>query len=345
MTFENFLKEAKGVLDEVDSYKNKIKELQQENVALKSKLVENIKIINGFGKTIEETNQLKKEKINILNKNSYLIKIIGDNKEVNEKLMKKLKEFSFAKSSYDALKEENVQLKNKLNEKLGQIEKLSAKIDCLTRTMVKGDKFIHDLKASYDSKQKEVDFLTKQVRFLTSDQKIRLSDLKRNLEDDARLITALKSRVGELKSFENIKDEKNVELKFKNDEISRLSNVANQFRSRAETLEELNKRLVKENQELTLRIGNFEKDKKNAAKVKIKQKEFAFKELEREIEERLKGVPQKIGGFAIDEIEMNEIISMVKTALAHGDSLNNIKNSLLASGYKEEKIEKCLARL
>lgn len=309
MSMENFLKEARSVLDEFGEKNSKINSL------------------------IEENNKLKNE--------------ILENKAIIHKFIKRLKELNFDKSQFDSLRNENTLLKNKFNEKLAQTEGLSAKIDNLTRVLVKGDEFIHDLKASYDEKQKEVEFLTKKLRFLTADQKARLTDLRENLKTDAKMISILRARVGELEAVEKMKEEANASLRFKDDEIGRLSKVINQFKSRAESLEEINKKLMKENQELGYKIKGFE-DRNKKIRVFEKKKEESFRKgIEEEIEKRMSNsvvpVAGKVSGFSVNDLETNEIKAMIKTAAAHGDSLEKIKNSLLSSGYKEEKIEKALS--
>ncbi len=302
MNAENFLKEANSVLSEIGESKKLIYSLSEENKLLKRKLLEKMDMIDSLGKTLQEMNQLKNGRSELISQNSIL--------------------------------------KMKLKEKISQIEVFSSKIDMLTRTLVKGDKFIHDLKASYDTKEKEVDLLSKQIRFLTSDQKTRLTDLKKNIEEDARLIDFLKGKVGELNSLENVNEEKVVESNMRENEIERLSSLVNQFRGKADSLMEINKKLTRENQELEFRLSEAEKSRPRASEVK-KIPVGSF--IEREIEERMKNPNVKIAGFRLDDLEMNEINAVIKTALAHGDSLNRIKNSLVSCGYKEEKIERCLA--
>jgi len=304
MTAEEFLKEANGVLKEI--------------------------------------NQLKREKFELISQNNQLKNEIDENKELADKFIKKLKELSFNKSDFDAVRQENSLLKTKLSEKLVQVEKLSEKIDMLTRTLVKSDKFVQDLKASHDSRQKEVELLSKQINFLTADQKAKLFDFKKNLEEDAKVIDFLKVKVGKLAPLQKIGEEKSIELKMKEGEIEKLSGLVNQFRGKMESLEEINKKLMRENQELEFKLKNLEDENRKIMAPKVKMVPVE-KSVDKEIDERLKNPRVKIAGFNLDDLEINEIKAIIKTALSHGDSLEKIKNSLLSSGYKEEKIERCLA--
>lgn len=380
MTAEEFLKEANGVLNELgesrklaDSLSEENRELKKdlieklkiiselkkriveneqsgadkkilsdENIILKRKLVEKLRLIDDSGKHANEINLLKREKFELASQNNQLKKEIDENKELADRFIKKLRELSFGKSDFNALRQENSLLKTKLSEKLVQVEKLSEKIDMLTRTLVKSDKFLQDLKASHDSKQKEVELLSKQINFFTADQKARLFDFKKNLEEDAKVIDFLKVKVGKLAPLQKIGEEKSIELKMKEGEIEKLSGLVNQFRGKMESLEEINKKLMRENQELEFKLKNIEDENRKIMAPKVRMVPIE-KSVDREIDERLKNPHIKIAGFNLDDLETNEIRAVIRTALSHGDSLEKIKNSLLSSGYKEEKIERCLA--
>jgi hypothetical protein len=383
MTAEEFLKEANSVLNELgesrkraDSLSEENKELKKdliekfnviselkkriveigqagadrkilsdENAILKRKLVEKLRLIDNSSKHTEDINQLKMEKFEVISHNNQLKKEIDENKELADRFIKKLRELSLDKGDFNAIKQENSLLKSKLSEKFVQVEKLSEKIDMLTRTLVKSDKFMQELKASHDTKQKEAEFLTKQIQFLTSDQKARLSDFKKNLEEDARVINFLKSKVSELAPLQKIKEEKSVESTMKEGEIGKLSALVNQFRGKMLSLEEINKKLMRENQELEFKLKGLENERRKIMVPEAKNVSVnasVEKMVSREIDDRLKNPRVKIAGFSIDDLETNEIRAVIRTALSHGDSLEKIKNSLLSSGYKKEKIERCL---
>jgi len=162
------------------------------------------------------------------------------------------------------------------------------------------------------------------LRLLVRNNK-KISELNLNLNKKDALINELESKIRELKNFSVKKSET------RSDELlNKLKKEIEKQKTTIHILEEMNKRLIVQ---LNLEREEFKKrlmfDKNifvNEKTKKIKEeKNISFIDLE-----------------PTEDTELNDIKAMVNIALQNGNSIENIRASLINAGYKKEKIEKVI---
>ncbi len=247
------------------------------------------------------------------------------------------------------------------------------KIDELTRLLVMADKMLSDMREKLYNKEEKTTRLSEKLSTIADGQNKTLEEMKNAIESRDEHIKKLlrertlmqnrvniivdaysktKKQLGE--SIERLRaaqqnnaseeEKKKIEemkkiIERKEAEIGNVSKIFSESRGRIKNLEEENQKIAVE----------YAHEKEVLQRMIVKREEEIKKLREIAKETGPKPVLQKKGPVKInvpktfDPLERKELASMIKIALANGDSIERIRESLVNVGYDKDKVDSIIS--
>lgn len=254
-------------------------------------------------------------------------------KEASEKaLTEELKKLFYSLNEHKKINrellDENGSLKKSAQDRTIQILNAQKKVEDVTKILAQGDKIIEELKLELSEKNQDIDFLNKRIKFLESAETEKLVGIREQFERASSENISLKSELNRLN------------FALKNADSSRT--LLEDLKKRNFALEEANRRLLR--QKASDVKPTYEGSRIFYGEQKLRE------DLNRSFSTRIS--PGGRGSVAVAhsvildskfDAELGDIRAMIKLALEHGDSIPAIKDSLINTGYRKEKIEKALS--
>ncbi len=291
------------------------------------------------------------------------------NKTILEEAKNLVDALEDAKEKLQITSKENVFMKKIIAEKNNKLLNQKDKIEEITRILVLSDKMLSEMKEKIYSKDEKIMRLSEKIQKIADNKKDYFSEIKKIFDDreeqikkiikqkeDAQaradqsmkayeyakkqikyLYEKLKEASENARDYEDKKALKILEkeLETRDNKIAAFDDVFKKSQYKVKYLEEMNRKLaVQHEQEKEVMKLMLKKREEEISNLKEVIREAAPKKEEAKKEKKVViNFPK-----SIDPFEKKELESMIKIALDHGDSIENIKESLLTAGYKKEKI-------
>ncbi len=337
------ISELRTQVDELKNENNKLKEVNDDLSKAKKQIAE----LNKKNESLNKTNSDSQNKIKALDeelqkKNAENESLKQQNKESNNKvnqLQQQLKE----KASNDA----DSNLKKELSSKNKEIEKLQKDIANKNTLLESNGALIKDLnnkvkaaekqQASVDQSKEELKQVKKDLAQLQKKDLATVSDeLKKTNSELKKQLTSKEKEVEKLNALKDKAIEENKETK------KEVASLNRQLASKEKEIEKLsalkggssvNKKLVKENEQLNKKINELNSKMEEAAKRSNKKLEVANEGYSVSVNERLQN--EEILANALKEKEQ-EIKALKELLVA-----NNIEINIQPINNEEELLKQC----
>jgi len=278
-----------------------------------------------------------------------------------------------SRKKIEHISKEHAFMKHLLVEKNRKLLEQEERIEEMTRLLVLADKMLSEMKIkiynkeeksarlsekldtiaegqnrSLEGMKKIIAMRNEQVKKLLSERALMqkklsaignaYSQAKKQLEDMSK---RLRETAQKITSFEDKKktEELNSLLKMREGELINFKRIFTESQGRIKYLEDINKKstlqYAQEKEVLGKILG------KRGEEIK-KLKELAAETKEPEKSETKKEAIHINVPKTFDPFEKREMESMIKIAIAHGDTIEKIKESLLNAGYEKEKINEII---
>ena len=297
-----------------------------------------------------------------------------NNKTILEEAKNLVEELEEAKKKLQIISKENVFMKKIIAEKNNKLLNQKDKIEEITRILILSDKMLSEMKEKIYSKDEKIMRLSEKIQKIADNKKDYFSEIKKIFDDreeqikkiikqkeDAQaradqlmkayeyakkqikyLYEKLKEASENARDYEDKKALKMLEkeLETRDNKIAAFDDVFKKSQYKVKYLEEMNRKLAVQHEQ-----------EKEVMKLMLKKREEEISNLKEVIleaapkKEEVKKEKNVVINFpkSIDPFEKKELESMIKIALDHGDSIENIKESLLTAGYKKEKINEIIS--
>ena len=354
--------------NELTSLKNEFKVLQADSWKKQKKLEDNLvqknseidklkKILNDKGLEFKSFSQKLKTRLD-----SYE-KLVSSQKETNEEMKKEIveknKEIDVLKQKLTEKQTKVVQEKElyeKLREKDNLIQKLKSNKESLQGkgNLEEKNKIIHQLKQSIEEKNRIIENLKSNAEKINAQDKL-VDDLKQSIKEKQEKLDVLEKRAEQSQKLaESIKSlAKNyaskvsleVERIHHRDEtkIRDLKTKINERNKLISSLEQDLQSMREMMKEESYLINKTDKRESDASQSKVP--ETPNKSQKKVIGETQKNKIHEVIETTSEEDELYEVLSMIDLALDKGEKIDDIKQSLMSSGYDKKIIEKAYKKL